>query len=437
MAKTRSKASAPAANGSKSNTNAATTSRYTLAEATSRPPQLFVLAKTATPESRVVTLQNPRYAQLTRYLICPESGIYEFTKIAAPSSTPRSWLIESAREKRIVAEGEDGCETTLGDFEAHVTRDADIFVATPIDPLFLVLPALATTSTKSETPKRMFLTADDHFDSLAESGGSHLSQILRMGKTRTLLESRMAVICDTVEAGDEAMFRLNEDKLMDELLVKATRMAGKLPKSMEERFVTKALEAPVVYKRAPAMPTEASSDGGSALQTPATEKSESQASLSSVGTTDSEVSQASTAATSVDLTTEEPITAAMAPSEEVLKLQRLRVAFNFIVSAYVSPAFGATLKASFAKHRSADFKPLEQYMADLAKLKAEVMAARAATENTRKRGLEEEDDERAEKRRRKEEEEKKKKAGVSKGVRDLKKVNTSGMKKLSEFFKKK
>jgi hypothetical protein len=127
----------------------------------------------------------------------------------------------------------------------------------------------------------------------------------------------------------------------------------------------------------------------------------------------------------------------MVASEEVLKLQRLRVAFNFIVSAYVFPAFGATLKAHFAKHRSADFKPLEQYMAELAKLKAEVMATRAATENTRKRGLEEEDDERAEKRRRKEEEEQKKKAGVSKGVRDLKKVNTSGMKKLSEFFKKK
>jgi hypothetical protein len=355
----------------------------------------------------------------------------------APSSTPRSWLTESAKGKKEVAEGEDGTETIVGDFEAHVTRDADIFVATPIDPLFLVLPALAATSTKSETPKRMFLTSDDHFDSLAESGGSHLSQVLQLGKTRELLERRMAVICDTVEAGDETMFRLNEDKLMEELLAKARRMAEKLPRSMEERFVTKALEAPVVYRTAPTLPTEDPVDVGSALQTPATEKSESQASFSSVGTTDSEVSQASTAATSVDLTAEEPITAAMAASKEVLKLQRLRVAFNFIVSAYISPVFGATLKAHFAKDKSTDFKPLEEYMAALAKLKAEVLATRAATDNTRKRGLEEDDDERAEKRRRKEEEEKKKKAGISKGVRDLKKVNTSGMKKLSEFFKKK
>ena len=42
---------------------------------------------------------------------------------------------------------------------------------------------------------------------------------------------------------------------------------------------------------------------------------------------------------------------------------------------------------------------------------------------------------RAEKKR-KEEEEKMKKAGESRGVRELKKVNTSGMKKLSAFFGK-
>ena len=45
--------------------------------------------------------------------------------------------------------------------------------------------------------------------------------------------------------------------------------------------------------------------------------------------------------------------------------------------------------------------------------------------------------ERAEKRRRAEEEERRKKAGQSRGVRDLKKVNTAGMKKMSDFFGRK
>jgi hypothetical protein len=427
MTKTRSKAGTSAA---KPPPKTSTASRYTLPEEMALPPQLFVLPKTTTPSSRVVTLQNPRYSKPARYLVCPETGIYEFTKIAAPSSTPRSWLIESAREGKLV-DGEDGKK--VDEFEAHVTRDADIFVATPIDPLFLVLPTLAATSSKTETPKRMFLTSDDHFDSLAESAGSHLSQILKMGKTRTLLEGRMAVICDTVEAGDETMFRLNEDKLMDEILAKARRMGEKLPKSMEERFVAKPLEAPVVMKRSqPTLPN----DSTSAAATPATEKSESQASISSVETVESAVSQASTAPTSVDLA-EEQISAAMTASDEVLKLQRLRVAFNFICSAYISSSFVSSLKTRLSAHKSVDFAPLEEYLVQLAKLKAEVMATRAATENTRKRGLEEEDDDRAEKRRKKEEEEKKKKAGMSRGVRDLKKVNTSGMKKLSEFFKKK
>ena len=53
----------------------------------------------------------------------------------------------------------------------------------------------------------------------------------------------------------------------------------------------------------------------------------------------------------------------------------------------------------------------------------------------------EEDDEtieiRAEKKRKKEEEDNRKKAGVSMGLRKLQKVNTSGMKKMSDFFKKK
>lgn len=43
---------------------------------------------------------------------------------------------------------------------------------------------------------------------------------------------------------------------------------------------------------------------------------------------------------------------------------------------------------------------------------------------------------RAEKKRKKEEDEKRKKAGESRGVKDLKKVDTTGMKKLSDFFGK-
>jgi hypothetical protein len=408
------------------------------------PPQLFILPKTASPESRVVSLHNARWAKPTRYLVCPETGFYEFTKIAAPSTTPRSWLIESARG--MVAKNgeeentEDVLESTREEIETHITKDADIFVASPYDPLFLVLPALAADPGK----KRMFLASDDHFDKLCERS-PYLSQLLKQGRTRALLEARVAAVCDTVEAGDESMYRLNESKLLDELLSKARRMSENgLPKSMEERFVSKPLEAPVLTRRSqpqPALTTESTTEEGP--DTPMTEKTESQASISSVETTDSATTQASvsTAATtpSTEPTEDEAITLAMTPSDTVLTLQRLRVAFNFIASSYLPPSLATSLKneLSAATASRTDFAPLDDYLSRLAKLKQEVAASRAATDYSRKRGLEEEDDDRAEKRRKKEEEEKRKKAGESRGVKNLKKVNVSGMKKLSEFFKKK
>ncbi|RYC55362.1 hypothetical protein CHU98_g10847, partial [Xylaria longipes] len=56
----------------------------------------------------------------------------------------------------------------------------------------------------------------------------------------------------------------------------------------------------------------------------------------------------------------------------------------------------------------------------------------------RKRVLDDEEvADRAEKKRKKEEDDKRKKTGESRGVRNLKKVNTAGMKKMSDFFKKK
>lgn len=408
----------------------------------SSPPQLFILPKTASSESRVVTLQNPRWSKPTRYLVCPKTGFYEFTRIAAPSSTPRSWLIDDTRGV-VKKEGDDGTEELLGspseDFETHITKDGEIFVATPYDPLFLVVPALASDTGK----KRMFLSSDDHIDKLSETS-PHLPQILRQGNARTLIEARLAAVCDTVEAGDESMYRLNESKLLDELLSKAKKLSESgLPKSMEERFVTKPLEAPVLTRRSQAQPTLPTEDSSVAdSQTPATEKSESQASISSVETTDSATTQASasTAATtpSTEPSEEETITAAMTPSPEVLARQRLRVAFNFIISAYLSPSLASVLKTSLAAADSkTDFAPLEEYLSRLAKLKAEVLASRAATDYSRKRGLDVIEDERAEKRRKKEEEEKRKKAGESRGVKQLKKVNVSGMKKMSDFFKKK
>ncbi|KAM5348727.1 hypothetical protein ACJ41O_008550 [Fusarium nematophilum] len=432
MARTRSTKAAPAE--SKTSAEPKTTgSKFSLPPRSETPSQVFILPSKASPDARIVTLPNPRHARPARYLACPETGIYEFTKIAAPKTTPRSWLIETTLPK-----GADMEKDGEG-VKAEVSMGQELYLATAIDPLFLVLPALteAKSNRGSEDQKRLFLSSDDYFDKLPEEE-SHLSEILRCAKTRRVIERRMAEICDTVEAGDESMFRISEKKLVAVILEKAKRMSkGGLPASMEEKFVKKTLEAPILTQnREKTEVATVTSNAELETSTPVIESNDSQ---STTASTEAGESQPSTAATSFteETTTAEKIVTAIEASPEVIDLQRLRVAFSFICSSYIAPVLAAQLQELLLKETAlVDFAPLDEYMSELTKLRAQAMAAHSMNDYSRKRGLDEEEDE-ARAKKRKLEEEKKKKSMESRGVRELKKVNTKGMKKMSDFFKKK
>ena len=432
MARTRATKGAPAP--TTADNAPVSKAKFELPPEADNPPQVFVLPKKATAGSRIVTLPNPRYAKPTRYLACPQTGLYEFTKIAVPKTTPRSWLIETRDETQSAPDSERS--------KAQVTKGADLFVATQIDPLFLVLPALAASSAAKDK-KRLFLSSEDHFDALPESS-SHLSEILQWDSVRRLFEARMAAACDTVDAGDERMFRLNEKKLALELVSKARKMSKTgLPPSMEEKFVKKPLEAPIQIRQSKTVvETTAITETtaiNSEVSTPRTETTDSQTSSTGADSLAvSFVSEASTAATSVAEEVTE-VVSAMQASDEVVALQRLRVAFNFICSSYVAPALAEQLQAQLkdAQVSSVDFRPLDDYLGQLAKLRSEAAASRSVDDYSRKRVLDDEQEEIRAEKKRKLEEEKKRKANESRGVRDLKKVNTSGMMKLSAFFAKK
>ncbi|KAJ4328171.1 hypothetical protein N0V84_001373 [Fusarium piperis] len=396
MARTRSTKTAD----SPTELTSTTTSKISLTRS-ENPSKIFILPSKATADARIVTLPNPRHARPARYLVCPETGIYEFTKIATPKATPRSWLIEN------------------GD-NADISMGQELYMATLIDPVFLVLPALTEQTKGSE--KQLFLSSDDHFDHLPEES-SHLSEILRCVKTRKLIESRMGAVCDTVEAGDETMFRINNEKLVNVILEKARRM-GQLPASMEEKFVKKALEAPVLAQKRELKTETSQSTTETLVETPA-DSTDSQST-----TTDTQLSTA----TSLTSITDDVVTAIQA-SAEVTNLQRLRVAFSFICSSYIAPSLATELQA--AAEKAVDYSSLDEYLSKLAKFRAEAMASHSMDySRKRDRDRDEEEDEALVKRR-KAEEEKKKKSMESRGVRELKKVNTRGMKKMSDFFKKK
>src|SRR5947207_14315345 len=74
----------------------------------------------------------------------------------------------------------------------------------------------------------------------------HLKYAFQHQSMRDLAERRMRTVCDTVEAGEEIMYRISTGKLLQELLSKARRMVTKgLPSSLEERFVRRALQKPM------------------------------------------------------------------------------------------------------------------------------------------------------------------------------------------------
>ncbi|KAI1406193.1 ribonuclease H2, subunit B [Hypoxylon fuscum] len=458
MARTRGSKATAAKPESKSTTTPDNNSKYTLPAESTNAPRIFILPRRATKDkdSKIVSLLHAKCGRPMRYLVCPEGAIYEFTRIAAPKATPRSWMIECDG----TGEFEKKTSQDRAELWSYVSKGADLFVATPVDPIFIVLPAFADQSASTKDGKRMFVTMDDHFDSIRESS-PHLSEILRWGKIRQLFESRMAAICDTAEAGDETMFRFNDDKLLVEVLRKARAVSEEgLPQSLEEKFVIKPLEAPVVGVKREATTsvtqqqtqTEAQTQAetsvpASEASTPKVESADSQSSVTTTATSASETSTAATSVTeefttTVTNTTTTEFLPTLHASEEVVKLQRLQIAFRYICASYLTPAQASALALKLNDKTQpqplVDFAPLAEYLQKLDALRQEAAATRSMDNYSRKRVLDEEEvAERAEKKRKKDEDEKRKKAGESRAVRDLKKVNTGGMKKMSDFFRKK
>ncbi|RMZ71504.1 ribonuclease h2 subunit b [Pyrenophora seminiperda CCB06] len=244
MARTRSKPNKAAPKASTPEEPPVSTAKP-LPAGTSNPPKLFVLPKDASKDARIVTLDNPANATPSRYFFCPEKGFYEFTRIAAPKKDCRSWLITGEpsenQDEQPTEEKQDPARIGSG----YINKTADLFIATPMDTLFLILPALAPKSTKDT--KQHFLALEDYLDKLSSSCSHWKALLSQYPSLKPLVERRMRVLCDTVDAGDETMFRISMEKLSGVLLKKAERMVKRgLPPSMEDKLVKTALEVPVM-----------------------------------------------------------------------------------------------------------------------------------------------------------------------------------------------
>ena len=401
----------------------------------SNPPRLLILNKKVSKDATVMIFAHPRTLAPTRYYVCPESGIFEFQKLATPSSAASSWLLQTSQSgnqntSRINEQYDPDTPSLLAD--GYISRTPDVYTVTPFDPLFLLLPALEPQSSlHGDQAKRQFLENDDLFEQMLRFSKHFRS--LTNSPFQKILDERLAAICDTVDVDNMKMYRLNDGKLFKELLSKAKAISTTgLPPSMEDKFVTRPLELPVsVNALAASLAAESSESKDSTSNSQ--EATGVQTASAPPSTTESQ--------TSIDTTVTTPdfTGSAVEHYPQIQELQRLRTAFSFIVSAYVPPRLANFLSKRLSEPESGvDFMVLDAHLERIAKVKAEAAEARSLGDYSRKRCLE--DDylaaERAEKRQKQEEEEKRKKANESRGVRDLKKVNVTGMKKMSDFFKK-
>jgi hypothetical protein len=399
---------------------------------TQEPRQILLLPTDSSAEARLLLLPHPQDGSKKRFLFCPVKGLFEFTKVATQPPEYRSTLIANEGDDDSLGHASGSSEETD---RGYINKDASLLVATPFDTLFLLLPLLP--SSLKSTGKILFQPLDDLLDSHT-SMDRHVRHLMLSG--RHILEERLASFCDTIDAGDEKMFRINEDKVLKIMVEKIQKIVEQgLPASLEEKFVTRALEAPVLSVKR----QDISINTTESLVTPRDDPATPSESFDSQSTTTSTAPSAVFSEVSIasSVTTIQPEAATEPVSDHLKHLQRLVVALDFIMASYISTSLSPQIREKIMTGGLlADFKPLNEHLSTLAKLKAEAMASRSLTDFSRKRGNADDDEgaeERAEKKRRLEEDEKRKKAGESRGVRDLKKVNITGMKKVSDFFSKK
>lgn len=386
-----------------------------------RPSKTFILPSSTSSNARLLSLPNPQSGELSRYFFCPERGVFEFTVVASTPTASRSILFTPNACKSTGASDEK--ERPIA--TASIAKKAELLVATPFDAIFLLAPLFASSSKSGQT---LFQPIDDIIDS-NDDLPPHLRHVLYDETFRGSLLARAEAISDTVEAGDEKVFRFSEMKLLKELIAKAERLAEQgLPASLEERFVRQALAAPLMSVKRQDTSTSQASNGDESSS-----KSDEGQDTPSTGATTTTPSVSTPAGETTPAPGEDS-----ASSEQVSRLQRLATALSFMKESYLSQSLSARLDEILASPESPlDLKPLTDRLKELADLRAEAFASRSMSDFSRKRGLDDEEVEaRAEKKRKKEEEEKNKKAAESRGVRDLKKVNTTGMKKMSDFFGK-
>ncbi|KAK6527010.1 hypothetical protein TWF281_010206 [Arthrobotrys megalospora] len=430
-------------------------------------PRVFILPATKDEDAKsishtILTLKHPNNGVPTRYLVHhpPSSSssqdpsapfIYEILKVANQAHAPRSWLItpdlpplevpksssEEAEPKEDETAAPESESTSTPD--SLVIKDAHLYLTTPLDPLYLLLPHLS-----SQKTSRNFLSFEDLLESHPES--TKWSKILSLHPPSSqILQSRLLTICDTVSAGDEQMFRLNPEKLHTLLISRVESVAKALPPSLTKQISRKlskpiGTQASTAWKRQSEI-KDTSTGGGSGVINDA--ELEDQDEDTQQDPADSQLRREASKLNLEDSTTDTPVEESteivlenLLPPPEIQYLCHLSHSIQFLQNYLPQDIYSSLSEKLSTVHPQ---EPLEKWMEELKSLRAAANAAIDFSMSHSKRTLEDleggmsrEDVQREKKRKKKEEDAKK-----STGVKKLEKVDTKGMMKMTAFFKPK
>lgn len=414
------------------------TSTPSLPPSDPNPSQLFILPSDASSAARFVSLVNPATSQLTRYLYCPDTGFYEFKQVGRPKSVPASFLLSqdgaSNHEKPNLSQSPSTSGTNHEKYDEnknYILDGCSILIATPFDPLFLLTPLVPVGAINDRTDwPHLARLLEDYLETLAQSS-KHLAQLLRRKGVRNLFEKRLKLIAQEQDIGVGVTYRLDALLLLNLLYEKAQRAVSKdvWPASLE-REVLSQLETPAT----------ASTFDGASSQEKLSNPSQGYNKRDHQGhEADAQVEQV-TGADGAQMHRDHSPQGTEPTPEGIVRKLRIRTALSFLLSSYIPPDLRGHLQSVIALNNFYDFSDLDGHLHRIEKLKQEAQALRSLSENVSYKRQGPDDHEaaraRAKKRQKREDEENKRKS-ESRAMKDLKRTDISGMKKLSSFFAKK
>jgi len=145
----------------------------------------------------ISSLPHPHRKTDAKFVFCNDN-VMEVNRMA---EHPSSWFIED-----------------------EVQQDGSLFMATPVDPLFVLIPLLELNRKKTADHAGLFCDLSQMLSDTNKSGYAHFSKF-------SAEALNLQLICDVNKDHDEPLYRLNDSKVTKWLRVKVDRLAESLASS--------------------------------------------------------------------------------------------------------------------------------------------------------------------------------------------------------------